>query len=55
MEVIKLPKKFRTVCDEIRDGSYDSLEKLDSFTAFPHQVAAVKAAVAYFDKDYDSV
>ena len=54
MEVIKLPKKFRTVCDEIRDGSYDSLEKLDSFTAFPHQVAAVKAAVAYFDKDYDS-
>ena len=53
MEVIKLPKKFRTVCDEIRDGSYDSLEKLDSFTAFPHQAAAVKAAVAYFDKDYD--
>ena len=54
MEVIKLPKKFRTVCDEIRDGSYESLEKLESFIAFPHQVAAVKAAVAYFDKDYDT-
>lgn len=54
MEVIKLPKKFRTVCDEIRDGSYESLEKLESFTAFPHQVAAVKAAVAYFDKDYNT-
>lgn len=54
MEVIKLPKKFRIVCDEIRDGSYESLEKLEAFTAFPHQVAAVKAAVAYFDKDYDT-
>ncbi len=54
MEVIKLPKKFRVVCDEIRNGSYESLEKLESFSAFPNQVAAVKAAVAYFDKDYDT-
>ena len=54
MEVIKLPKKFRTVCDEIRDGSYDSIGKLDAFSEYPHQIAAVKAAVAYFDKDYDT-
>ncbi len=54
MEVIKLPKKFQTVCDEIRDGSYESIEKLDAFSEFPHQAAAVKAAVAYFDKDYET-
>jgi len=52
MEVIKLPKDFCNVCDEIRDGSYDSLKKLEAFDGFPHQVSAVKAAVAYFDGDY---
>ena len=53
MDVIKVSKKFSEVCDEIRDGSYESIEKLDSFSEYPHQAAAVKAAVAYFDKDYE--
>ncbi len=53
MEVIQVSKKFRTVCYEIMDGSYASLEKLDAFPEYPHQVMAVRAAVAFFDKDYE--
>lgn len=53
MEVINVSKKFRDVCYEIMDGSYESIDKLDTFTEYLHQVAAVKAAVAFFDKEYD--
>ncbi len=53
MEVINVSKKFRDVCYEIMDGAYESIEKLDDFPEYPHQVMAVKAAVAFFDKDYD--
>lgn len=53
MEVINVSKKFRDVCYEIMDGSYESIEKLDAFPEYPHQAAAVKAAVAFFDRDYD--
>ena len=51
MEPIKLNKKFRLVCYEIMDGSYESIEKLDEFSEYPHQVMAVKAEVAFFDKE----
>lgn len=55
MEAIKISKKFKDVCYEIMDGSYDSIEKSDAFKdEFPHQVMAVKAAVAFFDKDYEN-
>ncbi|MCQ2534833.1 MAG: hypothetical protein MJ172_09730 [Clostridia bacterium] len=54
MEVVKVSKKFREVCYEIMDGSYDSVEKLELFEEYPHQVNAVKAAIAFFDKDYDT-
>lgn len=53
MEAIALSKKFRTVCYEIMDGSYESIEKLADFPEYPHQVMAVKAAVAFFDKEYE--
>ena len=50
----RLPKKFREICYELMDGSYESIEKLDAFeNKFPHQVMAVKAAIAFFDKDYE--
>ena len=53
MEVIKLPKKFRMVCYEIMDGK-EALDSLESFSdKYPHQVAAVKAEVAYFHLDYE--
>ncbi|MBO4592317.1 MAG: hypothetical protein J5684_07150 [Eubacterium sp.] len=54
MEPIKLNKKFRLVCYEIMDGSYESIGKLDEFSEYPHQVMAVKAEVAFFDKEYDT-
>lgn len=54
MDVIKLPKKFRMVCYEIMDGKAGALDTLESFAdKYPHQVAAVKAEVAYFNLDYE--
>ncbi|MBP5529459.1 MAG: hypothetical protein J6X80_05350 [Lachnospiraceae bacterium] len=53
MEAINVSKKFRDVCCEIIDGSYESIDKLEAFPEYPHQVMAVKAAVAFFDKEYD--
>jgi hypothetical protein len=53
LEEITVSKEFRNVCYEIMDGSYESLSKLDAFEEYPHQVEAVKAAVAFFDMDYE--
>ena len=54
MDVIKLPKKFRMVCYEIMDGKDGALDTLETFAdKYPHQVAAVKAEVAYFNLDYE--
>ena len=54
MDVVKLPKKFRMVCYEIMDGKEEALDMLESFAnKYPHQVAAVKAEVAYFNMDYE--
>lgn len=54
MEVVKVSKKFKEVCYEIMDGSYESIEKLEAFEEYPHQVIAVKAAIAFFEKDYET-
>ena len=54
MDVVKLPKKVRMVCYEIMDGKEGALDTLESFAdKYPHQVAAVKAEVAYFNLDYE--
>ena len=54
MEEIKLPKKYRDICEEIKNGSYESLAKLDAFEEkFPHQNLAVKAGVEFFDRKYE--
>ena len=51
MEAIKLPKKYRDICEEIKNGSYESLEKLNAFEEkFPHQNLAVKAGVEFLTK-----
>lgn len=55
MDVIKLPKKFREVSYQIMDGKDEALDTLETFSAkYPHQVAAVKAEVAYFNPDYET-
>ena len=37
MEAVKLPKKYRDICEEIKNGSYESLSKLEAFEKkFPH-------------------
>lgn len=55
MDVIKLPKKFREVCYQIMDGKDEVLDTLEAFSAkYPHQVAAVRAEVAYFNLDYET-
>ena len=54
MDVVKLPKKVRMICYEIMDGKEEALDTLESFAdKYPHQVAAVKAEVAYFNMDYE--
>ena len=54
MEVIKLPKKYRDICEEIKNGSYESLSKLEAFEKkFPHQNLAVRAGVEFFDRKYE--
>ena len=54
MDVVKLPKKFRMVCYEIMDGKEGALDALETFAdKYPHQVAAVKAEVTYFELDYE--
>ena len=54
MDVVKLPKKVRMVCYEIMDGKEGALDTLESFAdKYPHQIAAVKAEVAYFNMDYE--
>ena len=53
MDVVKLPKKVRMVCYEIMDGK-EALDSLEFFSdKYPHQVAAVKAEIAYFHLDYE--
>ena len=55
MEVIKLPKKFRVICYDIMDGKKEALTTLETFAdKYPHQVAAIKAEVAYFNLDYET-
>ena len=54
MEAIKLPKKYRDICEEIKNGSYESLSKLEAFEKkFPHQNLAVRAGVEFFDRKYE--
>ena len=54
METVKLPKKVREICYRIMDGDYGALEMLETHSdKYPHQIAAVKAEVAYFDLDYE--
>ena len=54
MEAKKLPKKYRDICEEIKNGSYESLAKLDAFEEkFPHQNLAVRAGVEFFDRKYE--
>ena len=54
MEAIKLPKKYRDICEEIKNGSAESLAKLDAFEEkFPHQNLAVRAVVEFFDRKYE--
>ena len=54
MDVVKLPKKFRLVCYEVMDGKEGALDTLETFAdKYPHQVAAAKAEVAYFNLDYE--
>ena len=54
MDVVKLPKKVRMICYEIMDGKEEALDALESFAGkYPHQVAAVKTEVAYFNMDYE--
>jgi len=54
MEAIKLPKKYRDICEEIKNGSAESLAKLDAFEEkFPHQNLAVRAGVEFFDRKYE--
>lgn len=54
MDVVKLPKKFRMACYEVMDGKEGALDTLETFAdKYPHQVAAVKAEVAYFNLDYE--
>ena len=54
MDVVKLPKKVRMACYAVMDGKEGALDTLEIFAdQYPHQVAAVKAEVAYFDLDYE--
>ena len=54
MDVIKLPKKFREACYSIMDGHNETLETLESFSQYPHQITSVKAEVAYYNMDYEN-
>lgn len=55
IEVVKPPKKFRDICDLIRDGQAEQgLEKLGAYNALEHQKWAVLAEVAYFGGDFET-
>lgn len=54
MDIIKPTKKFRMVCYDIMDGHEDAIKILETYEKYPHQIAAVKAEVAYFNMDYAS-
>ena len=55
MNVVKLPKNFRTACYEVMDDKEGSLEAIEKFSEkFPHQVAAVLAEAAYFDGNFSN-
>ena len=51
---VQLSKDFCNVCYEIMNGSYEAVSKLNAFSDYPHQIAAVNAAVAFFDMDYET-
>ena len=53
VEVVKCSKKFRETCYAVMDGYNEALEVLETFVKYPHQIAAVKAEMAYFDRDYE--
>lgn len=55
MDIVKLPKKFRMVCYDIMDGKEEALNTLEAFSLkYPHQTAAIKAEIAYFNLDYET-
>lgn len=55
METVKPPKKFRDICDLIRNGqTEEGLEKLATYNELEHQKWAVLAEVAYFDGDFET-
>lgn len=54
MDVVKPTKKFRMVCFDIMNGNDDAIEVLETYAKYPHQIASVKAEVAYFNMDYES-
>ena len=55
MNVVKLPKNFRTACYDVMDDKEGSLDAIEKFSGkFPHQVAAVLAEADYFDGNFSN-
>lgn len=53
METVKLPKKFKDICEEIRDGKEEALEKLKNYSGFENQKKCVLAEIAYFKCNFE--
>lgn len=54
MNAIRLPKKFRDICTDIRNGNENAIVSLETMSKYPNQITAVKAEIAYFNQDYQT-
>ncbi|MFV0290281.1 MAG: hypothetical protein ACK5IJ_05190 [Mangrovibacterium sp.] len=50
---VKIPKKFKNICDLICDGKEEGLQKLSEYKEFEHQKIAVLAELEYFNGNFN--
>jgi len=53
MIAVEIPKEFAIICELIRDGKNEGIEKLNVYENLERQKKAVLAEIAYFNGDFD--
>lgn len=54
IEIVRIPKKLKEITALYRACNYEEADKrLAEFEKLPHQVAAIKAQLAFFNYDFD--
>ena len=50
---VKIPKKFATICEQIRNGKPEGLDNLNAYNGLEHQKTVIYAELAYFNGEFE--